>query len=63
MVQWKGGATEWIPLKDLKNSNPIEVAEYAVANRLENEPAFVWWVGRTQRTQRRIMAKMARGKT
>lgn len=53
---------EWIPLKDLKNSNPIEVAEYAIANRLENEPAFIWWVGKTRKTQRRIMAKMARGK-
>ena len=29
---------------DLKASNPVEVAEYAVANRLVKEPAFKWWV-------------------
>ena len=43
-VEWKGGEHEWIPLKDLKASNPIEVAEYAVANQIEDEPAFCWWV-------------------
>jgi hypothetical protein len=26
--------------KDLKASNPIEVAEYAVVNRIAEEPAF-----------------------
>ena len=33
-----------IPLKDLKESNPIYVAEYAIANKIEHEPAFAWWV-------------------
>ena len=31
-------------LKDLKESSLIEVAEYAVANRIVEEPAFKWWV-------------------
>jgi hypothetical protein len=31
-------------LKDLKESNPVEVAEYAVANKIDDEPAFAWWV-------------------
>jgi hypothetical protein len=30
--------------KDLKASNLIEVAEYAVTNRIVEEPAFRWWV-------------------
>ena len=34
LVNWKDGTSDWIPLKDLKESNPIEVAEYAVANKL-----------------------------
>jgi hypothetical protein len=34
----------WVKLKDLKASNPIELAEYAVANRIAEEPAFKWWV-------------------
>jgi hypothetical protein len=44
LLQWKDGSTTWFPLKDLKESNPIEVAEYAVANKLLHEPAFAWWV-------------------
>jgi hypothetical protein len=44
LVQWKDGSTTWIPLKDLKESNPIQVADYAVANNLMSEPAFSWWV-------------------
>jgi hypothetical protein len=31
-------------LKQLKESNPIEVTEYAKANQLDAEPAFDWWV-------------------
>ena len=57
-VQWKDGTTDWIPLCDLKDSNPIEVAEYAVANGLANEPAFHWWVRSTLRRKDRIVAKV-----
>jgi hypothetical protein len=34
----------WQHLKDLKESHPIEVAEYAIANKLVSEPVFEWWV-------------------
>ena len=44
LVEWKDGGSHWIPLKDLKESNPIEVAEYAIANKIMHEPAFAWWV-------------------
>jgi len=57
-VEWKGGEQEWIPLKDLKNSNPIEVAEYAVANGIGDEPAFAWWVREVLRQRRRIVSKV-----
>jgi hypothetical protein len=40
LVSWKDGSTDWIPLKDLKEANPIEVAEYAVANKIAEEPAL-----------------------
>ena len=33
-----------MPLKDLKTSNPVELAEYAIANKINHEPAFLWWV-------------------
>ena len=44
LVQWRGSSTSWEKLADLKASNPVKVAEYAVANRLVEEPAFKWWV-------------------
>ena len=33
------GPTRWEHLNDLKESNPLEVAEYAFANNLIHEPA------------------------
>lgn len=43
-VRWKDDSTSWVPLKDLKESHPVQVAEYTVANKLVSEPAFNWWV-------------------
>jgi hypothetical protein len=44
LVQWTDGTTSWHPLADLKSSNPVEVAEYAVSQLLDDKPAFHWWV-------------------
>ena len=41
-VEWLDGSTSWIPLKDLKASNPIEVANYSVDRNIDYEPAFNW---------------------
>ena len=41
-VKWKDGTVTWVSLKDLKESNPIEVAEYATAHGIQDEPAFAW---------------------
>ncbi len=40
LVMWKDKSTSWVKLKDLKASNPVELAEYAVANWIAEEPAF-----------------------
>ena len=42
LVKWKYGSTIWMNLKDLNEYIPIEVAEYAAANRIVEEPAFKW---------------------
>ena len=42
-MSWKDGSTSWVPLKDLKESNPVKVAEYVVVNKILEEPAFAWW--------------------
>jgi ribosomal protein L31E len=57
-VQFKDGTLDWVKLKDLKESNPIELAEYAVANRLVEEPAFKWWVPHVLRRRNRIISKV-----
>jgi hypothetical protein len=31
-------------LSDLKNSHPLEMAEYARLMGIDHEPAFNWWV-------------------
>jgi hypothetical protein len=54
-VEWRDGSTSWLPLKQLKESNPVEVAEYAKANQLDAEPAFDWWVSMVLRRKKRLI--------
>jgi hypothetical protein len=55
-VLWKDGSEQWIPLKDIKESNPLEVADYASCNSIADEPAFKWWVPFVLRKRDRIIA-------
>jgi Reverse transcriptase (RNA-dependent DNA polymerase) len=55
-VQWKDGSTSWERLADLKESYPVEVAEYAVSAKIVEEPAFAWWVPYTLKRRERIIA-------
>jgi DeoR/GlpR family transcriptional regulator of sugar metabolism len=57
-VLWKDSSTSWEPLKDLKESDPVQVAEYVVANKLVSEPAFTWWVPFTLKKRDRIIWKL-----
>ena len=59
-VRWETGDTSYIALKDIKEGNPIEVAEYAMANNLENEPAFAWWVKTALKRRNVMVSKVAR---
>jgi hypothetical protein len=43
-VEKKDGTPSWERLADLKESNPVELAEYAATKNLHYEPAFDWWV-------------------
>ena len=40
LVEWKDETTTWMNLKDVKEANPVELAEYAVASGIDDEPAF-----------------------
>ena len=58
LVLWKGGTEQWIPLKDIKESNPVEVAEFAKSRGIADEPAFNWWVPFTLKKRDRIIASV-----
>ncbi len=40
LVQWTNGTLQWIDLKILEESNPVQVAEYVTARNIADEPAF-----------------------
>jgi hypothetical protein len=58
LVSWKHGTTDWLPLKELKASNPIELAEFAAVNKISEEPAFAWWLKDVLQKQNQIIAKI-----
>ena len=58
LVQWKDGSMNWIALKDLKESYPVQVAEYSAGARILMELAFAWWVPYTLKKHNRIVAKV-----
>ena len=55
-AEWKDGSTSWARLADLKESNPNEMAEYAVSHNTDDEPAFAWWAPHTLKKRHRIVA-------
>ncbi|KAL7474222.1 hypothetical protein ACHAW6_000207 [Cyclotella cf. meneghiniana] len=42
--EWKDGSTSWQKLSDIKDSHPLQVAEFALALGIANEPAYNWRV-------------------
>ena len=44
LCQWKDGSTNWVALKDMKNSYAMQLVDKAVVNRIDDEPTFAWWV-------------------
>jgi len=62
LVQWKDRSSSFVPLREMKNSYPVQTAEYAIANRIDKEPAFSWWVSHVLKKRDRIIQKMKRSK-
>jgi hypothetical protein len=60
LVEWRdGGSYDWVALKDLKESYPVELAKYAQERKIDDEPAFAWcWVPHVIRIQKRILQKI-----
>jgi hypothetical protein len=62
LVEWKDGSTDWVELKDLKESYPVELAIYAMNHKIADEPAFAWWVPFVLKKQKRILQKQVKTK-
>ena len=58
LLRWRDGNETWVKLKDLKDSHPVELAEFAKARGIADEPAFVWWVPHTLRKRDVIIASI-----
>ena len=58
LVQWKDGSNNWVALKDLKESYPVQVAKYSVAAKISMELAFAWWVPHTLKKRNHIISKI-----
>ena len=58
LVLWKDSSTTWVSLKDMKESYPVQTAEYAVTAKLSMEPAFAWWAPWVLKKRNRIIAKV-----
>ena len=54
--QWHDGTSTWECLIVLQESNPVEVAEFAVSHGIEEEPYFSWWVPFTLKKRDRIIS-------
>jgi hypothetical protein len=58
LFNWKDGSETWVPLKDAKEAFPVQVAEYSVQVRIQEEPAFGWWVPHVLKKRAQIIAKV-----
>ena len=50
-VKWRDQMTTWERLLLIKESNLVELTEYAIAKGLDHTPAFSWWVSFTIKKQ------------
>jgi hypothetical protein len=57
LVAWRDGSTSCAPLREMKNTYPVETADYAVKNKLEDRPAFKWWVPYVLKKRDRYISK------
>ena len=57
-ILWTDGSYDWLPLSQVKESNLIECAEYAIAQGIHKEPAFNWWVPHVIRKRDRLINKV-----
>jgi hypothetical protein len=61
--QWKDGSTSWENLADFKEPHPLETAEYAMTQGIDQKPAFNWWVPHVLKNCDRIISLVCKRTT
>ncbi|KAL7474089.1 hypothetical protein ACHAW6_000082 [Cyclotella cf. meneghiniana] len=61
--KWKDGSTSWQKLSDLKESPLLQVAGFALATGIADEPAFNWWVAWVLKKRDQIISLVKRRST
>ena len=56
LVRWKDQSESWINLSELKESYPVETAEFAKSRGIDDETAFAWWVPHMLRKRNAIIS-------
>ncbi len=60
--QWKDSSTTWESLKDLKESHPLEMAEYVITQGIDHKPVFNWLVPQVLRLCKCIISLIKKQK-
>ena len=58
LVEWKDRNSSWVSLNDMKDSYPLESAEYSVMNKISTESAYAWWVPHVLRKMSWVINKV-----
>jgi hypothetical protein len=59
-VEWKYGTTSWERMAYLKESNPVEVSEYAATKSWLDTPGFIWWAPHILQKRTRSIASVTK---
>ena len=57
-VLWKDGLADWIALKGLEQSYPIELADFAQLHGIHEEAGFSWWIPYMERKIKVMISKL-----
>ena len=58
LFKWKDQTESWMRLADMKESYPIETAEFAASRGIDDKPAFAWWIPHTLRKRDAIVSAL-----
>jgi len=58
LIEWRDGSMDWHKLAEIKDAYPVQLAEYAIANGIDHEPALKWWVRKILRRKDRMISKV-----